>query len=262
MNIGDLLTNDEHTSVDGAYSRVLKARRWLYVVAVVATLEAHNLVDYVALSRIFGNIIIFQHSFARATIILALALLSGQFILLLFQLSLSYRKIIAERIIKKAEESLADAVHSMKSAATNLESLSSTLAAEEVLLQQQKAEFKAAQERIKFLQDEGPKQTNRDNNSTPPVFGEVVVLSERSRRIKDNIKSQEEHNERRRGEIDVARENYNEQIRNLAIATQRTPEANPAFRFTEYAIDSLRFGPPILFALYGLLALMGYLKVA
>lgn len=93
-----LFGDDEHTGADGSYSRMLKARKWLYVASAFAVFHAYGLIDLLSFQKLLGGLISIPAWLLTNALIGALFYLIFQYILLLVQLAGSYRAVIINRL--------------------------------------------------------------------------------------------------------------------------------------------------------------------
>lgn len=93
-----ILGDDEHTAADGSYVRILKARKWLYLAAAAAVLQAYKLVDFAALRKLSGGVITLPAWLATNALLVGLTYLLIQYGILLVQLATAYRAVISARL--------------------------------------------------------------------------------------------------------------------------------------------------------------------
>ncbi len=89
---------DEHTAADGPYNRLLKARKWLYILCIFATFQYYSLINYNELALILKKVIKFDEWIVNISILLAILLLALQYLMLLLQTSSAYRAILSDRL--------------------------------------------------------------------------------------------------------------------------------------------------------------------
>lgn len=104
--------DDEHTSAEGPYSRLMRTRKWLYVLAIVAIALSNGLYDEVAAAALLRVIEVPEALLSKA-VLLGLAYLVLQYGILVAQLLSAYDIVLVVRFEdqRKAELSAAtDAV--------------------------------------------------------------------------------------------------------------------------------------------------------
>lgn len=104
MALQILFGDDEHTAKDGPYSRVLKTRKWIYVSAALAALIYMDLYrpDYAA--ELLG-VVRLPPRLLAGTLLAGGAYLIIQYLLLLYQLWVSYDIILSDRLtFRRADE--------------------------------------------------------------------------------------------------------------------------------------------------------------
>lgn len=100
--------DDEHTAVDGPYSRLMKTRKWLYLTSAIALILSFRLYDEEAAGDILRVVELPWWLISQAALG-GLIYLSMQYGLLVRQLLSSYDIILAERLAFRRAEDLAKA---------------------------------------------------------------------------------------------------------------------------------------------------------
>jgi hypothetical protein len=105
--------DDEHTAKDGTYSRILRARKWLYLSAAAATFLTLGLYDSGAANGILKVVSLPQWLLAQATAA-GLVYLLIQYSLLLYQLAVTYDLVLSERLAFRRADELSAATDRLK----------------------------------------------------------------------------------------------------------------------------------------------------
>lgn len=122
--------DDEHTASDGAYSRAIKVRKWLYITALLSLAIHLKLYDAEAFKDLV-KVLALPSDLARGALSGGLAYLSVVYILLLVQLVVTYDITIGGRLeyrkaddlraaddrVAAAEKDYRDALHTIREAA-------------------------------------------------------------------------------------------------------------------------------------------------
>ncbi len=96
--------DDEHTASDGAYSRLMKARKWLYISSATAIVSAHSLYRPGALENLLKVVAVPTWLLHNAAAVGTFYLLF-QYFLLLVQLASSYDISLKSRLVfRKADD--------------------------------------------------------------------------------------------------------------------------------------------------------------
>lgn len=106
--LSNFFGDDEHTAADGPYSRVMKARKWLYITAGVATLYSMNLIKVDALEKLIPFLII-KDSALYGALLLSLGYLLITYIALVVQLATVYDLIISDRMKYRKDDEIRNA---------------------------------------------------------------------------------------------------------------------------------------------------------
>ena len=103
--LSNFFGDDEHTAADGPYSRVMKARKWLYLSAGVATLYNLNLLKLPALEKIIPFIAL-PDNVVRHSLQISLAYLVITYIPLIIQVITTYDLIIIDRLRYRKDDDI------------------------------------------------------------------------------------------------------------------------------------------------------------
>lgn len=99
--------DDEHTAVEGAYSRLLKSRKWLLAAGTFALVLSGGYLQVDKLNQLLGVIHI-PEAALRTSAILALGYMLIQYFAITFQLWRGYPEVLEERLLGAQEKEIAD----------------------------------------------------------------------------------------------------------------------------------------------------------
>lgn len=246
LEVGSLLSDDEHTASDGPYVRVLKARRWLYLVTAVATLHHYRHIHYSAISKISGGLLEVADWIVTNAIHVVLFILTIQFALLCFQLMLSYETILATRLINNKNEAYERERERVK-AAQNGVKLTEEAAAQMrehvfVLVNEVQARKEGKQDPLSLV--------DLDEIASKKTISEI--RSDQIARLDGQVAKAESQLRSLLDAVDASRNELEQANAALERAVFKIPERNPAYALAERSIDALRFGPPLVAAVVAL----------
>lgn len=250
MNIGQLFGDDEHTAADGVYSRLLKARKWLYFSASIASLHLVGSINYSAVTSITGGLIVVGGAVGGLAMFVSLGVLLIQYILLLIQSVYAYPQIVRERLESKSK----DLIDRVRSEVDN----SITLIGER---RRGLAEFTAATTKdvaiMSLAGQNHPKldQVRREVGFLAPdaaTVAELEALPDSSRgafirAASVRIDQFDQLQEARRDEIHAAEEAASRAQFNYRSVIESIPERQALFKISEYCLDAVRILPPAIF---------------
>jgi hypothetical protein len=261
IDLGGALIDDEHTASDGPYARVLKARKWLYIIATIASLQYYRMIDLAAITRLTGGLFKIPDWIITNSLHAALAVLWLQFASLIVQLGLSYQTIITSRLLKNSADAIERERERLNAAAANrrateeslkklrrdIESLGHQLAAKE-------SERGAPNLFRNFVVRDAENRPNILSGTlddTGDVDREIIEI----RRTQSAVLT-------KAAEQETSLPSLQEAERAAQVAYERqiasTPERNPFYWAAEVVIDVLRVGAPLAVASIALwLALFG-----
>lgn len=96
--------DDEHTGADGAYVRVLRSRKWIYLAAAFTVLHSYHAVDFSALGQLLKGVLKIPAWMATLSLLSGLGYLLAQYSLLLVQFGSAYKSIISNRLPDNQEQ--------------------------------------------------------------------------------------------------------------------------------------------------------------
>jgi Sec-independent protein translocase protein TatA len=249
IEIGDAFANDEHTAADGAYLRLLRARKWLYLVAIAAALQAHGSINYQALNGVLQGVLNFRPNLVRAALLLTLTPLILQYALLLVQLLTSYRVIAQERLLKRRDEAFDKARALIRVAASSIDNLKATIAAEDVELKRRVKEEASRRKQVKSFENLVGTFSPRAHEGET-ARNSLKDFREKLSAAKDQVAGAIAQSKYRNMELLAAEEHQGAQLRNFQKLQRDTPEDRLIFRLAEYGVDLIRISVPIGFAVY------------
>lgn len=115
MALSILWGDDEHTAVDGPYSRLLKTRKWIYISAALAVALSSNVYQPDAAQSLV-KIIAVPIWFIGPPVLGGLIYLLIQYALLRFQLTQIYEAVLNERFKFRRQEELEKAAEKLQEA--------------------------------------------------------------------------------------------------------------------------------------------------
>lgn len=96
--------DDEHTAADGPYSRLLRARKWIYVSTALVALQIREAVNFSAIGHVLKDVILIPNDLGEFAIVGSLGVINSQYTLLLYQLGKLYPQILQDRLGAKYNE--------------------------------------------------------------------------------------------------------------------------------------------------------------
>lgn len=261
FEIGEPFSHDEHTAAEGAYARLLKARRWLYIVAVVAIFHSHNLFDYAAISKVVANTVRFDRHIVWSALIVALAPLLIQYIFLTIQLMVSYKSIISDRMIKKVSDKTEHLIAEMKTYDRTIAAIDVVMKSEIIKLRARERDVDSSISASEFLENEAEVAILKiDSADLPVTADEQGQIPKANDEVRKNLLSEigalTATIESRRAEIKTAENGYVKARGLLKSIIQETPEAKRIYRVPEYLMDAMRVGLPLAVSTYAMLLLV------
>jgi hypothetical protein len=115
--------DDEHTAKDAAYERLLKSRKWLYLVATTSLLHAFGDIDYASLSRSINGVVRLEKPHVSLALLFSSSVLFVQYSALLAQLLPDYGKILDERIADANSRKFIDVSSKLQDSITKIAEL-------------------------------------------------------------------------------------------------------------------------------------------
>lgn len=258
IELGNVLADDEHTAADGAYLRMLRARKWLYIVAVVASLHATGILRYDAIGGLSGGALALTPSYARIGLLAALVPLTAQYVALLIQFGLSFKVIMAERLSWRNQEKFDGLATRIRDARAKLEELGTARAV--LISDGEKAATRVSEEKAARERGDLPPEILDLAEFSPSEDQEMPSQSELTarrwaRRLTESVRQVERARQNLTGhdaQIDLAERSLNELLTEQAALEASSPERKSLFRAMETLIDASRAALPLLAALHAL----------
>lgn len=249
MALSVIFGDDEHTAADGPYNRLLKARKWLYVSAAIATALSSNIYQPSAIVEVI-KIVAMPVWFLGPAMVGVLAYLLIQYTLLYVQLRAVYDIVLKERFVFRRADELSKARLAIGDAKLALDSERRRLST-------------AHADRARSLTELDRLRKNRDDllqkrqessghvGATNRVIVESGLLSaikEAEARLEANPFPDPRQLPRLEEAIDVAQRAYDQ-------LTEENPANRARYVDTEKTIDALRVLTPLVVAFLSLVKL-------
>lgn len=253
--------DDEHTAKDGTYSRILRARKWLYLSAAVATILALGLYDAEAAEAALKVISLPGWLLSQA-IAAGLAYLLIQYGLLLFQLAVTYDLVLSERLaFRRADELSAATDRVMRardefvSADTNFreKAVAELSQLERDVTTARDAEARAIEAASQFpAKDRSDPARKVDLERRLAIAAHIRANQERKlQELSDQLAGKVDN-----PEVGTTRQALIEADRSLERLRRQDPAARKGYSSAEQLIDIARVVPPLLVAMLSLAALL------
>ena len=250
MNIASFLGEDDHTGADGAYTRLLKTRKWVILAATVAILVSSNLYDAEATKKLFPFFSLPIWKVAPAAMGgLAYALLI--YVLLAVQLGTSYDITIRERLTFRRSEELSLAAAKLTEARNELHRLKVPVPYDDDDMHEP-----GLLARLRFRLE----ASVRERFARPPADGEPTmeeilasirrIISEDEPTEEPEQPNDEEIESQRATEIVQAQRTYFQAQESYEIVQSENPYQRPFYKLAEASIDLVRLAPPVIFGVY------------
>jgi len=250
MNFQLLLGDDEHTAADGAYVRVMKARKWIYVSAGIATLYYLGLLQLEELNA-WLTFVELPNWLASQVIFAGLIYATVQYVFLTGQLTTCYDLVLTERMKFRRADALDAASERVEDARRQIQKresdhLSFVDQHHQVALSERdrlKDEYQRRIDQLSNVTDETLRRALTDEvTSLRKTINEVEVelhrlSTERSRRPIDDIDRQ-------------LREQMDDALRLRYELLREDPANRAGYRHAEVLIDVIRVVPPLIFGAF------------
>lgn len=267
MPLQILFNDDEHTASEGAYARLMKTRKWVYISSVLATALSLRLYDANAAALLFPVIKLPAHVLASG-LLLGLIYMVIQFGLISFQLWRTYDLVLGSRLADRQEAkavSMRDEIaavedelrskHQEKAHAFNqLANAADDVKATEAALQEWEATAPddIAHAIAGSLKGEGYEVSRRRHQ----MRGDSVTRAQAAAR--ENYQalmaqhpglwppSLADAADPVLASLSHSRDRLAARLKDLE---REDPAKRPGYRTAEIAVDMLRLAPPVLFAI-------------
>lgn len=264
--------DDEHTAVDGPYSRLMKTRKWLYLTSIAAALVSHSYFDTYALNTTL-KIVSVSPYFIGTTLVVGLLYLSIQYALLMFQLCSIYDIVLNERFKFRREDELAAARGRVTEADKKVRNITKMVNEHPdiIALNERSRKLDGEEQAVRFdmsavalSHDYGNHDIDEgDSKSRPLKPFQIAQLKMESIEIERNeisylLSSTIDKLNRENlfseavDDVDVTRLTYNSILK-------MNPADRNSYRYVESAIDLLRLLPPLVLSVWTLSLLVSAL---
>lgn len=254
--------DDEHTAKDGTYSRILRARKWLYLSAAVATILALGLYDPESAATALRVVSLPEWLLSQA-ITAGLAYLLIQYGLLLFQLLVTYDLVLSERLAFRRADELSAATDRLSRSRQELGTAESRFESDA------KAAFGSLEQELTVTRGMERKALEELASPPNPLSGQMDELMtdlERRASIATKLRQTAEDkvealSRQLAGQSPVPElESLKQAVSEAEVALEHLRRQNPADRpgyaLAERLIDAARVVPPSIVAAIALVALL------
>jgi hypothetical protein len=258
--------DDEHTAADGPYVRVLKTRKWLYILSILALTISFDLYDDQAAKEIL-QFVRLPSKVMAVSVTSGLTYLSIQYVLLLMQLWTTYDIVLDERLTFRRADELAAATEQEQIARDALKNAKNNIVSQDIIDLQDEIQ-KIGKDRQALLTDIielTRKKRHSVYNEEHSYMYEIILKKRRE------IEILEETEIRKKTDLSVHRsELVKSKDPEVTAATQKleiasstrlrlvkqVPSARAGYIAIEKLIDYARIMPPILLSMYAILELL------
>lgn len=249
MNIASFLGEDDHTGADGAYTRLLKTRKWVLLAATVAILVSSNLYDAEATKKLFPFFSLPIWKVAPAAMGgLAYALLVYAF--LAVQLGTSYDITIRERLTFRRSEELSMAAAKLTESRSELHRLKVPVPYDDDIHEP------GLLTRLRFRLEASVRERFAGPSADgEPTMEEILasirrIISEDEPPEEPEQPNSEEAERQRATEISQAQRAYFQAHQSYEVVRSENPYQRPFYQLAEALIDLVRLTPPIILGVY------------
>lgn len=256
--------DDEHTAVEGPYKRLLKVRKWLYLTSCFTVVLAFELYDAAAADALFEVISVPIWLLQQFTIA-ALAYLTFQYLLLLFQLSVTYDIVLGARFTFRQADEAANAAERFRSAEERLAAardkvrparvkevseVSRRVSSERQALEASRHMLAMLEDRARLLALESdPVVIESTQNELRQARQDVSAAEKRVAATQQRLRAV------KRGRVPDESSDQDAAERELWAAEmafnalqRRDPARRAGYRVAEIALDGIRIVPPLVVA--------------
>lgn len=107
--------DDEHTSIDGPYARLMKARKWIYILSLTGLVIEFGLYNEAATEALI-RVVDAPASLIRGLVVLGLVYLMAQYAMLAVQLGTAYQAVLNMRFEHQRQNDVQAATDQVKQA--------------------------------------------------------------------------------------------------------------------------------------------------
>ena len=260
--------DDEHTAAEGPYVRVLKTRKWLYLISLASVAVGSSLYDPKATKDLLKIVSLPTHTLEIA-LALGIFYLGLQYLLLVGQLISTYDIVLDERLTFRRAEELASATDRENTARKDYEaSLAnvSTPDMEGLIYELQKIDQALPRARSLVESLESKAETHKDETDEVKRDFKASRLMMAQRDLQ-TLESRRTHLTAQVPEFTskmdrsadpsciAAKEHLDKATNDRVRLVRQSPALRPGYVFLERVIDTARILPPFGIAVYAIVVL-------